>query len=616
MAKNPYEPPIATPEEMQTYTESLDAKPVAEEAKPITPPTVKAPAKPDVDDSVSDDPFADMQVGIDDPDYVESVKQPEDKKVEVIEEKVTENKESRDDALFDEKETTVEEKHLLEPRQVKVPETHVVDPTGDKPLKFTIKPTKDFDRITDKVIYTLRGTAQSVMSVLQRTDSSFIDNDEKQRWYEAVVRAREHFQVRDDQLFEATIRDGSMWVNMVGYGEGENVKWRGPLVDRKGRNPQNKNDKNFTAVNMLKSFLSLGLPAYIPLYHTGIWLTLNTPTAQEFAILDEIIMNSKVTYGRMTRGEIYSNDSVVLRKHIADFILDHVQYSTAPADDKEYLKSIIKSTDLDAMMLGIMMSRFPDGYPINIPCTVNPQECIHVTEGEVDLRKLFWVDRNRLTERQLTLMQSPTNRLTSEQLEEYQNEFNFANKRIVLSKDANGALRVSNDTDIANGVIINLDTPTLEHEENYGTQWINELQRSAEKVFAESNDQNARDQKIRERIMTSFFKTYGQWIKSVELITANQTEQIFTEEDNLDQILMLLSSDATYTRYFHENIMKYINSSLVQLVGVKNFECPNCGKKHDTAPGGHYLILPIDAINTFFLFVQSVVRLATLEPAT
>lgn len=605
MAKNPYE----QKEEIQVDFTGMTDDLTQGSADPLDIPGVEA--------VTGDDPLADIPVGIEDETDEPIVEEKIEVKETIEQPKETKTKTtSSDDELFDEAQPDEAERVLVEPRHVDVSETHVVDPTGKQPMRWTIKSINDYDRATDKVIYALTGTAQSVMAALQRTDATFVDNEQKQQWYNAIVRAREQFMLRDDQLFEATVRDGSMWVNMIGYGEGDNISYRGPLVDKKGLNPLNRNDKTFTAVNMMKSFLSLGLPAYIPLYHTGIWLTLNTPTAQEFALLDELILNSKVTYGRMTRGEIYSNDAVLIRKHIKDFVLDHVVSSTAPDDSKEYLASIIKSTDLDAMMLGIMMSRFPDGYNISVPCTVKPKECTHVTEGVADLRKLFWVDRNRLTERQLKLMISPTTRLTEEQLKEYQDEFNFDSKRIVLSKDHAGVLKVSNDPDIDNGVIINLETPTLEHEENYGVAWVNELQRSAERVFSETNDQASRDNKVRERILTSFFKTYGQWIKSVELISAGSVQRVFTEDENLDEILMLLSSDSTYVRFFQENIMKYINSSIVQLVGVKNFECPHCGKKHDTAPGGHYLILPLDMINTFFLFIQSVVRLATLEPAT
>lgn len=512
-----------------------------------------------------------------------------------------------------------EEITFTEPRHVDVPETHVQHSGGTRAPKFKVKNISVYDKDIGRVIYTLRGTAQSVLAALQRVDADDLNRDELSAWLNIVNNASENNMLARDQLFEATVRNGSMWMNMINANteEGTEPRWMGPMPDTRFKNPMNREDKNYSALNMLKSFMALGVPSYIPLYHTGIWLLLDSPSAQEFAQLDEIILNSKISYGKMTRGDIYSNDSVIMRKHIKDFILDHVTFSTAPSDDRAYLSSIIKSTDLDIMMLGIMITRYPDGYPLSNPCTVDPKVCTHVVEGEVDLRKLNWVDRSRLTNRQIKLMANPYKRLTQEQLEEYQEEFNVENNRIVFSLDAKGELTiVKSDEDIANGVIINVRTPTLEREENYGVSWINELQRSAERVFQESNDPAVRDMKIRERVVVSFFKSYGQWVESIQLINGSQIQKTFTEADNLDEILIFLSSDARYVKHFVNSITKFINSNLIQLVGVKNYECPKCGKKHDTAPGGHYLILPIDTLNTFFLFVQSAVHRVILEPVT
>lgn len=544
----------------------------------------------------------------------EPIEEITEKKQDILEsEDIVENKEQD---IFSEE---AEQLTFTEPRHVNVPETHVQHSGGTRAPKFKVKKISEYDKDIGRVVYTLRGTAQSVLASLQRFDTDDLNSEELNNWLNVVQNASENNMLARDQLFEATVRSGSMWMNMINANteEGTEARWMGPMPDTRFKNPMNREDKNYSALSMLKSFMALGIPSYIPLYHTGIWLLLESPSAQEFAQLDEIILNSKISYGKMTRGDIYSNDSVVMRKHIKDFILDHVKFSTAPSDDRAYLASIIKATDLDAMMLGVMLTRYPDGYPLSIPCTVDPKECTHVVEGEVDLRKLNWVDRSRLTDRQIKLMANPYKRLTQEQLEEYQSEFNIENNRIVYSLDASGQLViVKNDEDIANGVILNVRTPSLEREENYGVSWVNELQRSAEKVFLESNDPTVRDQKIRERVVVSFFKTYGQWVESIELISGSQVQKVFTEADNLDEILIFLSSDSRYVKHFRESILKFINSNLVQLVGVKNYECPNCGKKHDTSPGGHYLILPIDTLNTFFLFVQSAVHRVILEPVT
>ena len=70
----------------------------------------------------------------------------------------------------------------------------------------------------------------------------------------------------------------------------------------------------------------------------------------------------------------------------------------------------------------------------------------------------------------------------------------------------------------------------------------------------------------------------------------------------------IVSGEYVYTQQFFKALKKYMAENVVSVVGILNYECPNCGKKHDTRPGKHHIVLPIDMVSTFFTLVRSSVR--------
>lgn len=504
------------------------------------------------------------------------------------------------------------------PRQVDVPETNVrfLDKKVIPPLKEKQVLTGNDDN-DDDVIHTLRGTVQSVLAALERMDQidqNYLEEnrDNYSKWVDLIQTARNNFMLRNDQLFEATVRKGSIWMQMLNHGTEDVPQYRGLINDRKGVNPgRDKGDTRGAAMATLLNILKLGASSFVPLYHTGIWLKLRTPSAADFIRLDEAIMNEKATYGLLTRGAVFNNDSVIARKHIADFILDLVEWSTAPSDDKDYLKSIIKTTDLDSMMLGVMQARYPDGYPLVQVCTVDPAHCTHVVQGDVDLRSLNWVDTVRLTEKQYRMLVSPAKKLTEEQIKEYQEEFKTFHKgQIILTRDE---FKGADEDDVRTGVILNIETPTLQQEEDYGVQWIYDMMEADEEAFREKSSPEERRLRIEQKVSASFFKTYGQWVESIDIREDGVSKRKATEQDEIDDIFTMLSGNASYTRTFVKGINKHVVNSLVSMVGIVNYECPNCGKKHDTAEGNHHIILPIDMLSTFFILFRSSVKASFLQ---
>lgn len=524
-----------------------------------------------------------------------------------------------DDELFkpttEEAEVEEEEKETFEtqPRDIEVPEGYAedIDPPQFKRLKIA-KVVNDSNR--NHVIYALRGTQQSVYAALERMDNALFDKkgSEMNEWWEKVNTARSTTTMRDDQYIDVVTRKGAQWRNMINHGTDEKPLYKGPVNER-GLGKSHAGD-NTAAFNLLSGMLGLGRPVYACLYHTGIWVKLRAPTAASFIALDEMNAEQKIEYGMRTRGEIFSNDGAIMRKNVANFILDHVITTNAPSDDPEYLKEIIKVEDLNELMRALMQARYPDGYPLIQVCSVNPAECTEAVEGLVDLRTLSWVDTSALTAKQKMIISAPRKRITEEQLREYQEEFkNNGKGKIYLSADG------SSGDEMSNGAILNIEMPTLAQEEDYAVAWIKGIEAGLESLFKEKHDPELRRRKLNDIISLNYFKTYGQYVNSVEIIEAGIKVREFTAQDDpdeLDQFFELVSGDVRYTERFINELKRYMAENIISVVGILNYECPNCGKKHDTRPGKHHIVLPIDMVTTFFTLVQSSVRASIIRQDT
>ena len=529
-------------------------------------------------------------------------------------EKPVETAQAADDDLFDAEAQENEQKnkvveaqvYLTKPREVDVPEGYAEN-TGKRwlPEPFKIKNVIT-ENNEDYAIYALRGTQQSVYAALERVQDSFFEKDpaELEKWWSRLSAAQGTYMLHDDQLFDVTVRGGAKWRNMLNHGSEEAPVYKG-LINERGLGKSTANDAN-ASFNLLSGLLKLGMSAYTPLYHTGIWVKLRAPTAAAFIGLDETIASEKVEYGMRTRGEIFSNDAAIVRKHIADFILDHIETTTAPKDDPDYLKSIIKVEDLNTLMLAMMKARYPDGYPLVQVCSVDPNECSHTTEGLVDLRSLLWVDTTALSARQYAIISNVRKRITEEQLQEYQEEFRSGGKGVIyLSTEE------VTDDNLINGVSVNIEMPTLAKEEDYAVNWIRETEHEIEELFREKNNPEDRRRRWQTIINANYFKTYGQYIRSIAIVEAGRKIKEFDAErdpEEIDRFFEMVSGEYVYTQQFFKALKKYMAENVVSVVGILNYECPNCGKKHDTRPGKHHIVLPIDMVSTFFTLVRSSVR--------
>lgn len=344
------------------------------------------------------------------------------------------------------------------------------------------------------------------------------------------------------------------------------------------------------ALMKVSGALGLGSTVQVPLWHTGIWVTLKAPSESSLLELDRRISNEKITLGRYTSGMAFSNTSVYTVNFVINFILNHVVDSSIKNVSVDALKALIKVTDIPALIAGIESAIYPTGYKYSRPCTVNPTTCQHVTTGLVSIPKLTWTDNAALTDTQRRHMAKRDKKFTPEEIEAYQNEHTRGNNREVKINDT---------------LALTIFVPTLDRYIESGTVWVDGIVKLLETTLNTSMDSEQRDQYILAQGKLTTVRQYGHWVKEIIV-----DEDIINDIETIEDTLSLLSSDNEITDKIFTALGEYIDDSIISLMAIPKYTCPKCQGEEEGNLENFPHLLPIDAVRTFFTLLDQRIIMA------
>lgn len=382
--------------------------------------------------------------------------------------------------------------------------------------------------------------------------------------------------MRTDVLNDTTTREGSDWQQTVEY---ERMQYG--LAQPRPDNGSGKEITGENAVLMIQKALGLGTRATVPLWHSGLWLTLNTPTDAELLNLERQIQEEKISLGKDTAGTLYSNNLVYIVRHVFRFILDHIHSSTLADSTPEKLSKLIRVTDLPTILWAMSCTIYPNGFDHSRPCTVNPDKCQHIAEGRINLAKLSFTDRSALTMKQKKHMANRIAKYTEEQILDYQNE---------------GRIGDGKTFDLADSVSVVLRIPTVEEYVESGMRWIDSIINIIEESLSASLGDKERDAYVAQHGRLASLRQYGHWVKK---ITHGGSVEI-TDRESIEDLLDKLSSSDDLVTIYLENIKDYISSSTVSIIAIPAYKCPNCQGQMSGDDLRHPHLIQLDALMTFF----------------
>lgn len=402
------------------------------------------------------------------------------------------------------------------------------------------------------------------------------EGDQGQKWGRSYLLSSETM-LNGNVLTNSLAREDAMWDQKVTH-EGERIGAGRPRFG----GSQGGVISGERALIKTAAALGLGGMVQIPLWHSGIWVSIKAPSETSLLELYRRIANEKIQFGRTTSGMLFSNSGIYTVSYVTNFALQHVYDSSMRDSSPEYLKGIIKAPDIPILIWGLACAIFTRGYRYARPCTTDPSSCQHVTHGTLDLGKMIFTDSDSLSDWQKRLMVRRNDKFTTEEVEQYQNErLRGANRRIAINDILSIVLKV----------------PTIREYESSGFKWVDGIVNMLEGALGTSLRGDQRENYVREQAKLTALRQYSHWVKEVQV-----DEDIIEDQDTLEQFIGTLSGSPEITDRFLEEVGTYIDDSVLSVIAIPRYKCDECDgeQKADVHDHFHPYLLPVDVIRVFF----------------
>lgn len=412
----------------------------------------------------------------------------------------------------------------------------------------------------------------------------FTSNEEGREWAAAVRDAMSYY-IDGEPFLEALFREGADWRQVVEH-EGRRLFAGKPKINS-GEAKDGERLTGQRAMYEVMGAMNLGSIIQIPLWASGIWVSIKAPTDSELLILDQQLAEQKTTLGNLTSGLVFSNASAYLMNTLINFALDHVYDSTLAATNTENLRKIILTPDLPVLLWGLACSIYPNGFPYRRPCVADPQQCQHVEEMKLHLARICWTDTSALSRNHRSHMISRKAKHKMEVVQNYQREHDrLGKKEVKISDQLSMVLRV----------------PTLEEYIEAGFTWIDGIVQIVEDNFGSSLRGEDRDNHILQQGNVTTLRQYVHWVDMIKIHKDEEREPDYIDSrDDIDEVLANLSGEERIRDSFFEQVGHYIDETTISIIGIPRYKCPNCGKPQGNPEENHHpYIIPIDTVTVFF----------------
>lgn len=454
--------------------------------------------------------------------------------------------------------------------------------------KATFRPLKPGQKVDlENSVALLDATIDEFNALVESYPNIDLTQDQLgSKWGEVIKAARRHIQV-GNAFISSLYRDDSLWRQSVTSGAEQLAPSRPRLGD--SGNPENRLT-GVHAMMKIQAVLGMGAVMRIPLFHSGLWVSIKAPSEAALLELERRISNEKITLGRQSNGLIFSNSSIYTTMYLVEFVLAHVYEATYKYEDVSELKSIILISDIDMLLAGMLLAIYPQGYPFQKSCLTNPVKCQYVVEELLDISKLFMFDDRALTDKQRKHMSQRTAKFTLDQIKAYQTDHKFMSQGVVALSDE---------------LSMELKVPTIAQYEESGMRWVDDIVKHTDQAFAGTLTAQERDTYILEQGAMTAFRQYAHWI---DRLVISGSEKIDDRKSIEESISLLTANDDVFKTYF-EGMQKFIDGSTIALTAIPRFNCPSCGAPMSDEDRRHPHLIPINMSNLFFTILgQRIVK--------
>lgn len=335
----------------------------------------------------------------------------------------------------------------------------------------------------------------------------------------------------------------------------------------------------------VKSAIGMGSIIQIPLWHSGFWISIKSPSEIALLELNNRIAEEKITVGRATYGLAFSNSVVYTVHHLMNFILDHV-FDNSIKDTNDIKKHIV-AQDINILAWGMACAIWKNGFQYTRSIANKDGTIGNVIKALLAVPKMCITDNNALTQWQKSHMAGRHGRnMTLESIKRYRSEFVVGHARTVT-------------LDEEKGIEVELSVPYLDHYINCGQRWITYLTDKVDQSMSLDKEDGRRDEHIQRFAKASLLRQYSHWVSKITV-----KGRTFEDTDTIDQLLDVFAEfDDARDIYFKE-IGKFVDDTTVSLIGVPAVKGVDEVSRISRFP----YIVPIDPVGVFFTLLEQKVR--------
>jgi hypothetical protein len=416
--------------------------------------------------------------------------------------------------------------------------------------------------------------------------------------------------------------ESSSYVNVKDVGSRDNIENMCPEVKTKDgkiltlKNVSTKIRKtNKESIKLkLAESLGIGTASHVPLWHSGFWVTIKPMKNREKIKLFLELAENINELGKKTHDLIYANTTYLFAKTILDFIRPRIVDTSFNVPEDKDIFDYIKVQDLNILVWGLLKTMYPKGFNYILQCknTLKLQEdkkplCNFKAEVMLDLSKMLWVDTKRLSENEdydhIAHMSKRRSRsVTEEEVLKYQETLD-ANNGDTYSF-------TSNDL----SVVLNVESPSISKFLEYGELFINNMNNTINELIEEGllNEKSVITNKQEAEFVilkTIELQMYNHFVKSIVV-----NGEIQTEPNDINDMLEIISNDNKLKKEIKDKIIKYIDNSLIAIIGIPDYTCPVCKQSQvEDKESNFRSFIGLDVFMYFFTLMGSQYQKAIQE---
>lgn len=420
------------------------------------------------------------------------------------------------------------------------------------------------------------------------TDAEVLGKSDYRRWSTVLRQALPNtsFGAAGDNIFAIP---GTEWV--------QRVKHNNVSIGQAGRKVVVEPGtviSGLEALSAINAHIGIGGNFTTVLPHSGIWVTLRPPGEETIIELYRQMNAIKTEVGRNSYGLLLSAHTGLVNELFARFAVQSmIRSSVKDVDD---ILSIISAHDINVLIWAFVCTIYPNGFNHLAPCIAQPTKCQHVVEDLINVRRLFFMDRSRLSDSMKDhLAQQSAASMSVEDVKKYRAELAEREQR-----------KISLLKDTEEQIDIHLRVPSALEYFSATHKWINGMGDRVIAALGTDSSFNERNKLIADHAISTQMRKYTHWVESINVGGA-----IISGEEDIEKALDSLSVSKAVREEFDEQIGEYIQSTCLALIGIPDFKCPNCHEyqisDRNQSPL-HRSIVAIDVPMVFFTILVQIVQ--------